>query len=131
LLSAKDELPVADYVTETDVYTIDTDSYWRYRKWASGAVDMNGVFKLTPKMESTTGTASVRYSEQIQIPLPFKVENFQFTGTPASNFFLLTNASVTTDADGNNKVAFRLLRFTDFNDMSVNVRIIASGRLKT
>jgi hypothetical protein len=58
------------------------------------------------------------------------VENFQFTGTPASNYFLLTNAAITTDSEGDNKIAFRLLRFTDFADMSLYVRIIASGKLK-
>lgn len=125
------ELSVADFVTEVGVHTIASNQWWRYRKWRSGAVDMYGVFYVTPVMEDTTGTAAVRYSEQIEIELPFAVENFQFTGTPASNFFLLTNANVTTDAAGKNKIAFRLLRFTDFTNMSVNVRIIASGRYKT
>lgn len=130
LMTEYPETTTADFVTDIGVHQIDADSYWRYRKWKSGAVDLNGVFKVTPVMEDTTGTAAVRYSEQIQIPLPFKVENFQFTGTPASNYFLLTNAAITTDSEGNNKIAFRLLRFTDFADMSLYVRIIAGGKYK-
>lgn len=121
MMTSEDSAIVDDYVIEVGV-----SDGWRYRKWKSGAVDMNGAFQITPVMENTTGTAAVRYSEQIQIDLPFAVENFQFTGTPASNFFLLTNASVPEDT----KIAFRLLRFTDFSDMSVYVRIIASGRYK-
>lgn len=130
LMTEFPETTSADFVSEIGVHQVDANSYWRYRKWKSGAVDLNGVFQVTPVMESTTGTAAVRYSEQIQIPLPFKVENFQFTGTPASNYFLLTNAAITTDSEGDNKIAFRLLRFTDFADMSLYVRIIASGKLK-
>ena len=131
MMTEHPESIVADFVTETGVHQVDENSYWRYRKWKSGAVDLNGVFRLTPEMEGTTGTAVVRYSKHIEIPLPFKVESLQFTGTPASNYFLFTNAAVTTDDSGNNSVAFRLLRFSDFSDMSLYVRIIASGKYKT
>lgn len=120
-MTGHDESIIADYVIETGV-----SGGWRFRKWKSGAVDLNGAFAITPVMENTTGTAAVRYSEQIQIDLPFAVENFQFIGTPASNYFLFTNAAVI----GDNKIAFRLLRFTDFVDAAVYVRIIASGRYK-
>lgn len=130
MMTGHAETITADYVIETGVKTI-TEGSWRFRKWRSGAVDMNGAFTIKPEMEGTTGTAVVRYSKQIQIPLPFKVENFQFTGSPATNYFLFANANVTTDAEGNNNVSFRLLRFSDFSDISVTVRIIASGRYKT
>ena len=117
----------ADFVIETGVVNAtEGEGYWRYRKWKSGAVDMNGVFQVTPVVESTTGAAGVYYSYQIQIDLPFAVDTFQFTGTPASNYFLLTNATMVDD----NKIAFRLFRFTTFSDMSIYVRIIASGRYK-
>ena len=118
-----------DFVTEIGVHTIDANSYWRYRKWKSGAVDLNGIFKVTPELDSTFSSI-VRYSKQIQIPLPFKVETFQFVGTPATNYYLLTNAAINTDTDGNNSVAFRLLRFIDFASDSTSVRIIASGKIK-
>ena len=118
-----------DFVTEIGVHTIDANSYWRYRKWKSGAVDLNGVFKVTPELDGTFSSI-VRYSKQIQIPLPFKVETFQFVGTPATNYYLLTNAAINTDTDGNNSVAFRLLRFTDFAGDSTSVRIMASGKIK-
>lgn len=118
-----------DFVTEIGVHTIDANSYWRYRKWKSGAVDLNGVFKVTPELDSTFSSI-VRYSKQIQIPLPFKVETFQFVGTPATSYYLLTNATINTDSDGNNSVAFRLLRFIDFAGDSTSIRIIASGKIK-
>lgn len=118
-----------DFVTEIGVHTIDDNSYWRYRKWKSGAVDLNGVFKVTPELDSTFSSI-VRYSKQIQIPLPFKVDTFQFVGTPATNYYLLTNAVINTDSNGNNSVAFRLLRFIDFAGDSTSVRIIASGKIK-
>ena len=120
-----------DFVTENGIqYIDDTDQdkgFWRYRKWKSGAVDMNGVFRVTPELDSTQSSV-VRYSKQVQIALPFKVANFQFVGTPATNFFLLTNASIVTDANGDNKIAFRLFRFVDFAGDSTYVRIIASGK---
>lgn len=130
LMTESPETAAADYVTEIGTYTIDSSSYWRYRKWKSGAVDLNGYFKITPELDSTFSSI-VRYSKQIQIPLPFKVMNFQFTGTPASSFFLLSNAALNTDDNGNNSVAFRLFRFIDFADASTYVRIMASGMLKT
>lgn len=127
MVTSEVESTTADFVIDKGVKDIaEFDGYWRYRKWKSGAVDLNGVFKVTPVMEATTGTAAVRYSEQIQIDLPFAVDTFQFVGTPASNYFLLTNATMV----GDSKIAFRLLRFTDFSDMSVYVRIIASGIYK-
>ena len=120
-----------DFVTEIGVWYIDeadTDKgFWRYRKWKSGAVDLNGVFKVTPELDSTQSSV-VRYSKQVQIALPFNVANFQFVGTPGTNYFLITNAAVVTDSDGNNKVAFRLFRFIDFAGDSTYVRIIASGK---
>lgn len=130
LMTEYPDAAAADFVSEIGTHQVDANSYWRYRKWKSGAVDLNGVFQVTPVMDTTTGTAAVRYSTQIQIPLPFKVESFQFTGTPTSKLFLLTNAAITTDSDGNNYAAFRLFRFTDFVDVSVEVRIIASGKYK-
>ena len=129
LMTTYDTSTAVDFVTEIGVHDIDTNSYWRYRKWKSGAVDLNGVFNVTPELDSTFSSI-VRYSKQIQIPLPFKVESFNFTGTPATNYFLITNAAVVTDSDGNNKVAFRLLRFIDFAGDSTSVRIIASGKYK-
>ena len=120
-MTGHDESIVSDFVIETGV-----SNGWRFRKWKSGAVDMNGAFLVTPELDSTTGTAAVRYSTQIQIDLPFAVENFQFTGTPASYFYLLANAAVI----GDNKIAFRLLRFTDFSTDAIYVRIMASGRYK-
>lgn len=129
LMTTYDTSTAVDFVTEIGVHNIDTNSYWRYRKWRSGAVDMNGVFNVTPELDSTFSSI-VRYSKQIQIPLPFKVESFNFTGTPATNYFLITNAAVVTDSDGNNKVAFRLLRFIDFAGDPTSVRIIASGKYK-
>lgn len=120
-----------DFVTENGIHYIDEadqdKGFWRYRKWKGGSVDMNGVFKVTPELDSTQSSV-VRYSKQVQIDIPFKVANFQFVGTPATNFFLLTNASILTDANGNNKIAFRLFRFVDFADDSTYVRIIATGR---
>jgi hypothetical protein len=130
MMTGHSETITADYVIETGVNTNSAGS-WRFRKWRSGAVDMNGVFKVTPEMDGTIGTAAARYSKQIQIPLPFEVENFQFTGTPATNYFMFANANVVTDDLGDQKIAFRLLRFLDFSDISVDVRIIASGRYKT
>lgn len=120
-MTGHDESIISDFVIETGL-----SNGWRFRKWKSGAVDMNGAFLVTPELDSTTGTAAVRYSKQIQIDLPFAVENFQFTGTPASYFYLLANAAVIED----NKIAFRLLRFTDFSSDAIYVRIMASGRYK-
>lgn len=129
LMTEFPETTSADFVSEIGVHQVDANSYWRYRIWKSGAVDLNGVFQVTPELDSTFSSV-VRYSKQIQIPLPFKVETFQFVGTPATNYYLITNASVVTDSDGNNKAAFRLLRFIDFAGDSTSVRIIASGKLK-
>ena len=128
------ETTAADFVSEIGVKYIDeTDTdlgYWRYRKWKSGAVDLNGVFKVTPELDSTFSSI-VRYSKQVQIPLPFKVESFQFVGTSGTNYFLMTNAAVNTDTNGDNSAAFRLFRFIDFAGDSTYIRIMASGKLKT
>ena len=129
LMTDHDTSTAVDFVTEIGVHQIDTNSYWRYRKWKSGAVDLNGAFKVTPELDGTFSSI-VRYSKQIQIPLPFKVETFQFVGTPATSYYLLTNAAINTDSEGNNSVAFRLFRFIDFAGDSTNVRIIASGKIK-
>lgn len=127
------DLPIfgayADCVTDKGVTYIDPDDtskgYWRWRKWEGGIVDLNGYFKVTPIKAGTLST-SVYYTEQIQIDLPFAVESFQYTATPASNYFIVTNASVVDD----NTIGFRLLRFTDITDGSIYVRIMASGRYK-
>lgn len=125
----------ADFVTEIGVWNIDdsdTDKgYWRYRKWKSGAVDMNGLIKVTPVNEGTLGTAGVYYSQAININLPFEVTNFQFTGSCAAYHCFVGNCN---SVDGNYKqIRLRLYRFTDFAslaDYNVYVRIVASGKLK-
>ncbi len=124
-----------DFVTEIGVWNIDdndTDKgYWRYRKWKSGAVDMNGLIKVFPVAEGTLGAAGVYYSQAINIDLPFEVVNFQFTGSSTSYHIFVGNAN---GVDGNNKqIRLRLYRFTDFPNLdqyNIYVRIVASGKLK-
>jgi hypothetical protein len=126
---------IVDSVTEIGVWNVDdsdTDKgYWRYRKWKSGAVDMNGLFKVTPETENTLGTAGVYYSKEIYLDLPFEVANFQFTGSSTSYHCFVGDCN---SVDGNSKqIRLRLYRFTDFAplaDYNVYVRIIASGKLK-
>ncbi len=135
LMTTEDASTAADFVTEIGVVDIDPNDidkgYWRYRKWKSGAVDMNGLFKVTPTTEGTLGTAGVYYSQVIYIDLPFSVANFQFTGSSASYHIFIGN---TNSVDGNdNQIRLRLYRFTDFSSLSdynVYIRIIASGKLK-
>ena len=135
LMTEYPESTSADFVTEIGVWNVDDSDpdlgYWRYRKWKSGAVDMNGLFKVTPVAEGTLGTAGVYYSEVIYIDLPFEVVNFQFTGSSTSYHCFVGNAN---SVDGkNNQVRLRLYRFTDFAslaDYNVYVRIVASGKLK-
>ena len=134
-MTDEDTSTAVDFVTEIGVWNVDDSDpdkgYWRYRKWKSGAVDMNGLFKVTPKTESTLGTAGVYYSEVIYIDLPFEVVNFQFTGSSASYHCFIGN---TNSVDGNYKqIRLRLYRFTDLDslaDYNVYVRIIASGKLR-
>lgn len=118
----------ADFVTDIGVSYIDPDDtskgYWRYRKWKSGAVDLNGWCNVTPTKAGVLSGTSVYYTEQIQVKLPFSVETFQYTLTPATNYFIATNAAIVDD----DTIGFRLLRFTDINVDSVYVRIMASGR---
>jgi len=129
------ETIAADLVTDIGVWNIDdndTDKgYWRYRKWKSGAIDMNGLIKVEPVSEGTLGTAGVHYSQVINIDLPFEVVNFQFTGSSTSYHIFVGNAN---SVDGNNKqIQLRLYRFTDFPNLdqyTVYVRIVASGKLK-
>lgn len=124
-----------DFVTEIGVWNIDDadpdKGYWRYRKWKSGAIDMNGLIKVTPVTENTLGNAGVYYSEVIYIDLPCEVVNFQFTGSSTSYHCFVGNCN---SVDGNNKqIRLRLYRFTDFaslSDYNVYVRIVASGKLK-
>ena len=124
-----------DFVTEIGVWNVDDSDpdkgYWRYRKWKSGAVDMNGLIKVIPTTEGTLGTAGVYYSQVINIDLPFEVVNFQFTGTSTSYHCFVGNCN---SVDGNYKqIRLRLYRFTDFAglaDYNVYVRIVASGKLK-
>lgn len=135
LMTAFPETTAADFVTEIGVWNVDDNDtnkgYWRYRVWKSGAVDMNGLVKVTPVTEGTLGTAGVYYSAVITLDLPFEVVNFQFTGSSTSYHCFVGNCN---SVDGNNKqVRLRLYRFTDFSslaDYDVYVRIIASGKLK-
>lgn len=135
LMTDHDSSTAVDFVTETGVWNIDDNDtnkgYWRYRKWKSGAVDMNGLIKVTPITEGTLGTAGVFYSEVINIDLPFEVVNFQFTGSSTSYHCFVGNCN---SVDGNNKqIRLRLYRFTDFAslaDYDVYVRIVASGKIK-
>lgn len=120
-----------DYVTEKGVFEVDSDvkGSWRYRKWKSGALDMNGVFKVSPVTDTTQATDKGYWSELIEIELPFSVQNFQYTGSPTVYFLFFANANM----NGDNKIRFRLFRFTDFADLEgkdVYVRIIASGEYK-
>lgn len=130
LVTTEVDSTVEDFVTDIGVTYIDPDDtnkgYWRYRKWRSGVLDLNGYIKVTPIKAGTLSGTSVYYSEQIQIDLPFSVETFQYTAVPTTDYFIITNASV---VDGNT-IGFRLLRFTDINVGSVYVRIMASGRYK-
>ena len=135
LVTSEVDSTAADFVTDIGVDYLDPDDtdkgYWRYRKWKSGAVDLNGIFKVSPVTEGTLGTAGVYYSEVIYIDLPFEVANFQFTVSSAAYHIMASN---TNSVDGNNaQIRFRLYRFTDFSELSDNnvyVRIIASGKLK-
>lgn len=135
LMTEYPETTSADFVTDIGVWNIDDNDadkgYWRYRKWKSGAVDMNGLIKVTPVTEGTLGSAGVYYSEVIYLDLPFEVVNFQFTGSSTSYHCFVGNCN---SVDGNNKqIRLRLYRFTDFaglSDYKVYVRIIASGKLK-
>lgn len=124
-----------DFVTESGVWNVDDSDpnkgYWRYRVWNSGAVDMNGLVKVTPVTEGTIGTAGMYYSEVIYLDLPFEVVNFNFTGSVNAYHCFVGNCN---SVDGNYKQArLRLYRFTDFAglaDYDVFVRIVASGKLK-
>ena len=135
LMTDEDSSTAVDFVTEIGVWNVDDNDpdkgYWRYRKWKSGAVDMNGLVKVTPTTEGTLGTAGVYYSAVIYIDLPFEVVNFNFTGTTTSYHCFVGN---TNSVDENNKqIRLRLYRFTDFaglSDYNVYVRIVASGKLK-
>lgn len=135
LMTDHDTSTAVDFVTEIGVWNVDDNDtnkgYWRYRKWKSGAVDMNGLIKVTPTTEGTLGTAGVYYSQVIYLDLPFEVVNFQFTGSTTSYHCFVGNCN---SVDGNNKqVRLRLYRFTDFSslaDYDVYVRIVASGKLK-
>lgn len=135
LMTEYPETTAADFVTETGVWNIDNSDtnkgYWRYRKWKSGAIDMNGLIKVEPVSEGQLGTAGVYYSQVIYIDLPFEVVNFQFTGSSTSYHIFVGN---TNSVDGDNKqIRLRLYRFTDFpdiNEYSVYIRIVASGKLK-
>ena len=119
-----------DYVTEIGESYIDPadadKGFWRYRKWNSGAFDLSGYIKVTPIKAGTLSGTSVYHTEQIQIDLPFAVENIQYTASPATNYFIVTNTALFDD----NTIGFRLLRFTDITDDSIYVRIMASGRYK-
>lgn len=125
-----------DFVTEIGVWNVDdSDSdlgYWRYRKWKSGAVDLNGLVQVFPTTEGTLGAAGVYYSAVIYLDLPFEVVNFNFTGSTNSYHCFVGNCN---SVEGNNKqIRLRLYRFTDFAglvDYKVYVRIVASGKLKT
>lgn len=125
-----------DFVTEIGVWNVDDSNtdlgYWRYRKWKSGAVDMNGLIQVFPETESTLGTAGVYYSKVIYLNLPFDVVNFNFTGSTNSYHCFIGNCN---SVEGNNsQIRLRLYRFTDFAglvDYKVYVRIVASGKLKT
>lgn len=124
-----------DFVAEIGVWNVDdTDpdkGYWRYRKWKSGALDMNGFIKVTPTTEGTFGTAGIYYSEVIYIDLPFSVENFQFTGSSSAYHIMVGE---TNSVDGNDKqIRLRLYSFTDFASLAnynVHVHIVASGKYK-
>lgn len=133
LMTDYPETTAADFVTDIGVWNIDdndTDKgYWRYRKWKSGAVDMNGVFKVVPTTDTAQGTTKGYWSQSIDIDLPFSVVNFQFTGSSAVYFIFFANANM----NGDNKIRFRLFRFADFAELDgkdVYIRIIASGKLK-
>lgn len=135
LMTDYPESTSADFVTDTGVWDVDdSDSdkgYWRYRKWKSGAVDMNGLIQVFPETEGTLGAAGVYYSKVIYIDLPFEVANFNFTGSSTSYHCFVGNCN---SVDGNSKqIRLRLYRFTDFAglvDYKVYVRIMASGKLK-
>lgn len=135
LMTDHKESTAVDFVTEIGVWNVDDSDadkgYWRYRKWKSNAVDMNGLIKVTPVTEGTLGTAGVYYSQVIYIDLPFEVVNFQFTGSSTSYHCFVGNCN---SVDGNNKqIRLRLYRFTDLStlsDYNVYIRIVASGKLK-
>lgn len=138
LMTDYPESTAADFVTETGVYDIDADSYWRYRKWKSGAVDMNGVFNVTPQLMTAgqLGTAGVYYSETIRINLPFSVTDFQFVGSSAAYHCFVSDTNIGDTED--KSIRFRLYCLTDFESLidpnanhKVFVRIIASGKIKT
>lgn len=122
-----------DCVTETGVSYIDDNDtnkgYWRYRKWKSGALDMSGFIQVFPTTDTAQGTEKGYWSSLIEVDLPFSVETFQYTGASASNFILFANASM----NGDNKIRFRLFRFSDYGSLSesgVYIRIMANGKYK-
>jgi hypothetical protein len=135
MVTPKIDSTATDFVTDIGVWNVDDSDpdkgYWSYRKWKSGAIDMNGLIKVAPVTEGQLGTAGVYYSEVIYLDLPFEVVNFQFTGSSTSYHCFVGNCN---SVDGNNKqVRLRLYRFTDFAslaDYNVYVRIVASGKLK-
>lgn len=135
LMTEYPETTATDFVTDIGVWNVDDSDpdlgYWRYRKWKSGAVDLNGLVKVNPVTEGTLGNAGVYYSEVIYLDLPFEVVNFNFTGSTNSYHCFVGNCN---SVDGNSKqIRLRLYRFTDFAglaDYNVYVRIVASGKLK-
>lgn len=104
---------------------------WEYRRWKSGAIDINGSVKVIPETESTMGSSGVYRSKTIYLTLPFNVEKVRFSVSPSSNDCLVGNMR---SASGNdNQIAFNLYRFTDFSDLSgesISVDILASGFLR-
>lgn len=127
MMTTEVDSTAVDFVTDTGVWNTDT-GYWQYRKWKSGAVDMNGEFKVTPTTEGNLGTTALYLSKEISISLPFSVENLQFTVSPTAHHLFAGNTNNSTDK----QISFQLYRFTDFTDLSssnIYVRIIASGKL--
>ena len=124
-----------DFVTEAGLWHADENDpdlgYWRYKKWKSGAVDMNGLFKVTPTTYGILGTANEYYSQVIYINLPFSCEGIQFTASSTDHHILVGN---TNSVESNDKqIQFRLYRFAPFDviNSDVYIQIIASGKLKT
>lgn len=116
-----------DYVEEVGTINVDdkdtAKGQLRYRKWNSGAVDFNGVVRVTPSTNKTIGPAY--YSNEISIALPFSLSELQLTGS-TDGYTLVGNSHL---VDGN-KMRFRLCQFSEFTDNAVSVRIIASGTTK-
>lgn len=109
---------VDDYVIEEG-----EDTGWRYIKWNSGEVELWCQVNVTPVNDDVHG--NLYYSQEISIPLPFKVSRAVLSGS-AGRLNLISNPTAVYEDQA---VKFRLQAGSSISETTTTLNLYVRGEL--